>query len=246
MGGENYNPEEIFQMKLLIIEDEPPIADDIKTLCKSILRSKAERTDICYTLEDAQEYLARKHIDLCLLDLNLMGANGYEILKSAVARSFHTIVVSAHVEQAVEAFNYGILDFVPKPVNRERLQKALDKYFHTAESRTTATRFIAVRKQNANYLYAVEEVCYFEAEGYLVKMHLKDGKSELIEKPLTRLVQILPKRFIRAHRSCVIDVNEVTSYRHKGGGVYEVRLKSGVSLPLSRQAYKLLNSFSSK
>ena len=233
-------------MNILIVEDEPPIAENIKELCQSILKSRLDRIDICHTVEDALEFLSRRSIDLCLLDLNLMGANGYEILKTAVAGSFHTIVVSAHIEQAYEAFNYGILDFVPKPVNRERLRAALDKYSGAAEKRSATTKFIAVRKRGASYLYSVDEVSYFEAEGYLVKMHLRDGKSELIEKPLNRLMQILPKNFIRAHRSCVIDVNDVASYRHKGGGVYEIVLKSNVVLPLSRKAYKLLNSYASE
>jgi two-component system response regulator LytT len=233
-------------MNILIVEDEPPIADNIKELCRSILRSRVDKIDICHTMEDALEFLAKRSIDLCLLDLNLMGSNGYEILKSAVAGSFHTIVVSAHIEQAFEAFNYGILDFVPKPVSRERLRTALDKYFGTLENKAASTKFIVVRKKNASFLYSVDEVAYFVAEGYLVKMYLKDGKSEFIEKPLNRLLQILPKRFIRAHRSCVVDVNEVASFRHKGGGVYEVVMKNGVYLPLSRQAYKVLNTYVSK
>ena len=233
-------------MKILIVEDEPPIADNIKELCRSILRSRVDKIDIRYTMEDALDYLGKQGIDLCLLDLNLMGSNGYDILKSAVAGSFHTIIVSAHIEQAIEAFNYGILDFVPKPVSRERLKTALDKYIGTLENTAASTKFLVVRKKNASFLYSVDDVAYFTADGYLVKMHLKDGKSEYIEKPLNRLAQILPKRFIRAHRGCIVDVNEVASYRHKGGGVYEVVVKSGATLPLSRQAYKLLDAFVSK
>ena len=233
-------------MNILIVEDEPPIAENIEELSRSLLKSKVDRIDICHTVEDAREFLNKRSIDLCLLDLNLMGSNGYEILKTAVAGSFHTIVVSAHVEQAYEAFEYGILDFVPKPVSRDRLQMAFEKYSGAVAQQPATTRFISVRKHNTSYLYSVEDVSYFEADSYLVTMHLKDGKSEFIEKPLNRLMQILPSKFIRAHRSCIIDVNDIASYKHKGGGVYEVVLKKGIALPLSRKAYKLLNSYASK
>ncbi len=229
-------------MKLLIVEDEPPIAEDIKEMCESILGSKAERIDVRHTMDDAVEYLARYSIDLCLLDLNLKGENGYEILKSAVSKSFHTIIVSAHTEQAFEAFDYGILDFVPKPVDRGRLKTALDRYFGTIEKTDTGIKYLVVRRRNSNHLISMNEIRYFEAQGYLVKMCLNDGKSEFIEKPLNRLIQILPKRFLQVHRSYIVDIDQTESYRHKGGGVYEIQLKTGEALPLSSKVYKQLRS----
>jgi two-component system response regulator LytT len=229
-------------MNLLIIEDEPPIAEDIKEMSQSILGSKAERIDIRHTMEDALYYLSKHSIDLCLLDLNLRGENGYEILQTAVSKSFHTVIVSAHTEQAFEAFDYGILDFVPKPIDRRRLKTAFDRYFGTIEKMDTGIKYLVVRRRNSNHLISTDEIRYFEAQGYLVKLHLKDGKSELIEKPLNRLIQILPKKFLQVHRSYIVDVDEVDSYRHKGGGTYEIRLKSGENLPLSPKVYRQLSS----
>ncbi len=214
-------------MKLLIVEDEPPIAEDIKDMCTSILGSKAERIDIRHTMDDALEYLVHHTIDLCVLDLNLKGENGYEILHSTVSRSFHTIIVSAHTEQAFEAFDYGILDFVPKPVDRRRLKTALEKYFGTVRNRDEGIKYLVVRRQHSNHLIAVKEIRYFEAQGYLVKMFLRDGKFELIDKPLNRLIQVLPREFLQVHRSYIVAIEEVASFRHKGGGTYALRLKGG-------------------
>lgn len=227
-------------MRILIIEDEPPIAEEIKEMCVSILSSRIEKIDIVNTINDAENFLAANPIDLCLLDLNLKGKNGYDILKHSVSGSFHTIIISAYTDQAIEAFNYGVLDFVPKPVVLDRLRVALNKFSETETRQKTNIKFLVVRKHNSNHLVSIDEIRYFEAHGYVVKIIIKNGKSELIEKPLNRLIQILPDNFIRIHRSYIVDISEISSYKHKGGGVYEVVLKQGEHLPLSPSAYKQL------
>jgi two-component system response regulator LytT len=228
-------------MNVLIIEDEPPIAEDIKEMSCSILSSRLSRIDIVHTLNEAEEFLKHHTIDLCLLDLNLKGRDGYELLNRAVAGAFHTIIISAHTEQAHEAFQFGVLDFVPKPVERDRLRRAFDLYLSKQEGVDASLKYLVVRKQRTNHLISVDEILYFQAEGYLVRMFLKTGKPEYIEKPLNRLVQILPKKFVQVHRSCIVALEQIASYRHKGGGVYELTLKDGTTLPLSPSMVKTLD-----
>jgi DNA-binding LytR/AlgR family response regulator len=227
-------------MKILIIEDEPPIAEDIKEICQSILSDKIDSIDIIYTFSEAEEFLKNHTIDLCLLDLNLKGKNGYDILRQTVSHPFHTIIISAYTDQAIEAFNYGVLDFVPKPVDTNRLKIAFNKYFDSAKSVGKGIKYLVVRKHNSNHIISVDEIRYFEAHGYIVRIFMKEGRTELIEKPLNRLIQLLPENFIRIHRSYIADIKEISSFKHKGGGVYDVELKKGEHLPLSPSAYKLL------
>jgi DNA-binding LytR/AlgR family response regulator len=228
-------------MNILIIEDEPPIAEDIREMSSSILASKLSRIDVVHTLKEAEQFLKDHTIDLCLLDLNLKGKNGYDLLTRAVAGAFHTIIISAHTEQAPEAFQYGVLDFVPKPVERDRLRRALNLYLDRQAIVEASLKYLVVRKQKANHLISVDEILYFEAEGYLVKLFLKSGKPEYIEKPLNRLAQILPKKFLQVHRSYIVALDQVSSYRHKGGGVYEMTLKDGTTIPLSPTMVKTLD-----
>ncbi len=68
-------------------------------------------------------------IDVLFLDLNLNGKDGFDLLKTSVSGAFHVIIISAHTEQALKAFEYGVLDFVGKPFNKERLARALDRVF---------------------------------------------------------------------------------------------------------------------
>ncbi|MBK7227614.1 MAG: hypothetical protein IPH97_01775 [Ignavibacteriales bacterium] len=59
--------------------------------------------------------------------MNLNAKDGFELLKQVVSQSFHTIVISANINRAIEAFEYGVLDFIPKPYNIERLKAAFQR-----------------------------------------------------------------------------------------------------------------------
>jgi two-component system response regulator LytT len=222
-------------VRILIVEDEPPIAEDIERSVRAILRDRVKAVEICWTLDKAINRLEGGRFDLCLLDLNLSGESGFALLRQAVSRPFPTIIVSAHTEQALRAFEFGVLDFVPKPFTRERLRKALDRCFERRPPDPDfAARTLVARRGRENILVPTAEVEFFKAVRYLVEAHLEDGRQILLDKPLERLEQILPSRFIRIHRSYLVDRNRIESFAHRGGGRYAVRLKGGVELPLSR------------
>jgi two-component system response regulator LytT len=102
-------------MRILIVEDERPTAEDIKMLVEHILNKEITSIHIETTLDSAMWYLKEKSIDVLLLDLNLNSKDGFQLLKQVVSQSFHTIVISANTNRAIEAFENGVLDFIPKP-----------------------------------------------------------------------------------------------------------------------------------
>ena len=115
-------------MRLVIVEDEPPIAEDVEHACRSILGNRIRSLRVFFTLDEAADFLASHPVDLLLLDLTLSGEDGYDLLRQAVAGPFQTIVISAHTDQAIDAYAHGVLDFVPKPLDEERLRLALDRF----------------------------------------------------------------------------------------------------------------------
>src|SRR3546814_13063742 len=82
--------------------------------------------------------------DVRLLDLNLHGRDGFDLLKRAVAGSFDTIVVSANTDRALEAFEYGVVDFVPKPFTEARLSQAFERRLAKRDE-GEAIRYLVVR-----------------------------------------------------------------------------------------------------
>ena len=81
-------------MKILIVEDEYPTAEYTQLLCREILEKKLTSIDMVHDLPEALQFIKNHQIDLCLLDLNLHGENGYDLLQTATAQSFHTVIIS--------------------------------------------------------------------------------------------------------------------------------------------------------
>src|SRR5215207_4716738 len=133
-------------MKILIVEDEPLLAGRMERFCREILGPQLESVRIATMFDEASARLAEAPIDVLLLDLNLNGADGMELLKASVAGSFHTIIVSANTEQALRAFEFGVIDFVAKPCMKDRLAQALQRVSDRDGRAACAAKFLAVRK----------------------------------------------------------------------------------------------------
>ncbi len=101
-------------MRVLIVEDVTLIAERIADLAKQFLPDA--KIKISHTLEDAKLCIREESYDLLFLDLNLNGKDGFDLLHFAVAASFQTIIITANREQASLAFDYGVLDFISKPI----------------------------------------------------------------------------------------------------------------------------------
>lgn len=227
-------------MHILIVEDEYSIARDIEWNCKHILRDQIKSIRIIQTLDNASKYLAKNPIDLLLLDLNLSGKSGFELLKIAVSFSFHTIIISAYTDQAIEAFQYGVLDFIPKPFDENRFRKAIDRYFGIAKREGNCTKFLTVRKQNQHIVLSVEDIVYFRAANYYVEAVLKSNEIEILDKSMNHLAQILPTNYFRIHRSFIVDINSIESFTPVIKGTSKLILKNGVKLSLSKNRFKEL------
>lgn len=239
MGSQNPNSYLRNIMRILIIEDEPPIAEYIEDSVRTILAEEISSVNIVYTLDEAILFLKNNRIDLCMLDLNLKGKSGYDLLKYAASLPFHTIIISAYTDRAITAFEYGVIDFIPKPFDLKRLRLAFDRYYGRAQNPQKA-KYLIFRKKNKNLLLTINDVIYFKSEGYLVNANLINGDVILLEKTLKHLEIILPFNFIRIHRSYIANIDFIKSYQNIGGGVYNIELKDDNSLPISRSGLKLL------
>ncbi len=226
-------------MRILIVEDEPPIAEYIERCTRLLLKGSIRRIDAVYSLEEARLFLRKNKIDLCLLDLNLSGTDGYDLLKQALAMPFQSIIISAHTEKAVSAFEYGVIDFVPKPFTIERLQKAFDRYLDKS-SAPSQMKYLVYRLGKENRLLAVDDVVFFKAIRIFVEAYLGDGRKVLLDKHLNQLEHVLSADFIRVHRSYMVNIHHFDCYQHSGESRYRLQLKDGTVLPVSRYRYPAL------
>lgn len=229
-------------MRILIVEDEEMVARRLERLLKGLLADQAPAIRRAPSLAAALTEIAEREIDLLFLDLNLNGRSGFDVLADAVSRRFQTIIVSAHEEKAIAAFEYGVTDFVPKPFTEARLRKALDRVLVRDESAREALRYLAVRRGGELRPVRIEDVVYVQGAGDYAELHCRDGSTHLHDKSLTALEQLLPSTFLRIHRSYVANLRDVRALRSEPGSRYSLRLSTGEELPVSRTRVAALRS----
>jgi two-component system, LytTR family, response regulator LytT len=225
-------------MKIVIVEDERVAARRLERLTREVFGDRIEFIHCFETLAAADEFLGRNEIDLLLLDLNLNGADGFELLSRAVAESFYTIVVSATTDRAIQAYEYGVVDFVPKPYDQQRLRRALERLDNAGLLRSRPVSVLVVKNQGRLQPIYVQDILFLQGAGDYAEIHCRDGSMALHNKSLEALESMLPLHFVRIHKSYILDLREVVNLHIHGGGKYRVELKNGKSLPVSRTRYK--------
>lgn len=227
-------------MEILIIEDEARIAKRLERMTKQFFAKSLDTLHLAESLKDGLEYVKNNKLDLVLLDLNLNGDSGFDILETAVSESFDTIIVSAQKDQALSAFEYGVLDFVPKPFNQERMDQAFHRVISKEKNTPTGIRFLAIKKRGSIILIEVEDVLYIRGAGVYSELFLKSGQRELHDKSLEKLEQLLPNNFERIHKSYLVKMTIVKEIIVKSGSKYTLELNNGKNLPIGRTRYKEL------
>lgn len=229
-------------MDILIVEDESRIAKRIERMTRDILGSSLNSITHIDTLDEAHIFIENHSLDLVLLDLNLNGVNGFDLLSVAVSSSFHTIIISAYKEQAITAFDYGVLDFVPKPFNRDRLEQALNQLFVNENKAPSKTKYLAIKKRGRIQLIPVEDVLYIKGAGTYTELILSNGHKELHDKSMEKLEQLLGFSFERIHKSYLVRMSEIKEIIVESGSKYMARLKNGALIPIGRTKYKSLKA----
>lgn len=225
-------------MNILIVEDESRIAKRIERMTRDILGNTLQSLKHIKTLHEALIFIENNSLDLVLLDLNLHGNNGFDLLRTAVSESFHTIVISAYKDQAITAFEYGVLDFVPKPFNRDRLEQAFNRAITKEKSENNKIKLLAIKKRGRIQLIPIEDLVYIKGAGPYTELLLVDGKKELHDKSLEKLEQLLSHTFERIHKSYLVKMSEVKEIIVKPGSKYMAELKNGALIPIGRTKYK--------
>lgn len=218
-------------MKVLIVEDEAPAARRLQRLVAGQLNLDGSDFRIAESLEQAQLQLRATRFGLLLLDLDLAGQSGFDLLRSGPNQQTPTIVVSANTQQALQAFDLDVIDFVPKPVNEDRLARAIlrAKLSHTKEQRITVVSMGQID------LVSVKSIVSISGADDYVEIRTSEGQRLLHHERLSELETSLPDRFIRIHRSHMVNLEFVSRLGATANGGIAIELTNGQSLPVSRR-----------
>lgn len=231
MGYTHHGAEDTL-MYILIVEDEHIIAQRLERLLREASPDERLHIGHCATLEAAEQWVAEQLVDAVFLDLNLNGDDGFALLADMASQAFHTVVVSAHTERAMEAFEWGVLDFVGKPFGAARVAKTLERLRGARAQHPAAA--LAVRSAGRIERVSVADIAYVQAAGAYSELVLRDGQVRLHGKSLDRLLDLLPPSFERIHRSYAVRLDEVLRIQVREGSRYSAVLASGAFLPVGR------------
>ena len=229
-------------MKIVVIEDEIMVARRIQMFCKNILGDRITLLKHFMVIEDAEDFINANNIDLLLLDLNLNSRDGFDVLKNKLAASFNTVIISANTDRAIEAFEYGVLDFVGKPFKQERLAQAINKLTLGNTAHSQQLKFLSIKKFGCIEMNDINQVAYIQATGNYSELHLVNGDTELHDKNLERLLTILPVKFERVHKSYAVPLNQIKKLLKHGGSSYSLELSTGEIIPLGRTRYATIKN----
>lgn len=221
-------------MRILVVEDEPVVAKRLVRLLEEILEGQDRNIDTATSLDQAHERMTDAAYDVLCLDLNLHGQDGFDLLASAVAGPHQTIVVSANNDRALEAFEYGVIDFVPKPFGRERLKKALARLRGTRVPEEQRARYLAFRHGARTEVVELERIRAVHGADNYAEVELTDGRRLYHDKTLDKLEGLLPSNFERVHRSHIVNLKHVVGIESLTGSRYRAGLDSGETVPISR------------
>jgi len=212
------------------LDDELPGLTYLKMLCEQLGTVEVVR---CFSSPSA--FLLEQDkldFDVCLLDINMPDINGIEVARSL--KNKPVIFTSAYPEFAVNAFEIEALDFIKKPVTKERLEKALHKAEKNIREEKNFFTWNSNLGKSAIYFDDILYITTSEIDKRDKVLHLQDN-SELILKNITidKLLSLLPSsRFLQVNKSDVITKKAIQAYTAD-----EIVLKTKVTLNLG-ESYK--------
>ncbi|EMY62311.1 LytR/AlgR family response regulator transcription factor [Leptospira terpstrae] len=227
-------------MRILIVEDEIVAARGLERMLRELLKTKITSLRIEKSLIGSQCFIQENEIDLLFLDLNLDGDIGFDLLKETSAASFLTIITSGNTAEAIRAFDYGVLDFVPKPISKDRMIKALQKF--QTNSVGTKTKYIGIKQESSVNLIATKDILYVQSFDKRVKVYKKTGEMFVHNKSLDSIFKVLPAHFLQIHRSFLVNGKQIKKIITSKGGSYQIELSTGTLLKMGRNYYKELKS----
>ena len=215
-------------MKILIVDDE--------ALARERLEQLITELDPAISLLQAEngllalEAIGREHPDIVLLDIRMPGMDGLEVAHhiAGLATPPGVIFTTAYQEHALEAFEANAIDYLLKPIRKQRLQAALQRadIYHRARLSELRNAASSVRTHLSAIVHGsirlvpVEEICYLRAEQKYVVAAWPGGEL-LIDESLKSLETEFSARFLRIHRNALVSLQHIEHLgKDKQGGYY--------------------------
>ena len=237
-------------MRTLIVDDEPLARERIRTLLRD--EPDIELIGECADGKEAVSAIQGKNPELLFLDVQMPEMDGFAVLEAVGPERVPAVVfVTAYDRYALRAFDVHALDYLLKPFDRERFHKALERArAQVGERGKLGDRLLALLKDIKEepkrperfviksagrvFFLRADEIDWVEAAGNYVQLHV-GSTTHLMRETMGGLeARLDPEKFVRIHRSAIVQVDRLKEMRPAFHGDYIVILQDGTRLDLSR------------
>jgi two-component system LytT family response regulator len=244
------------KLKAVIIDDQ----EDIRSINRTLLSQNFPDIEVVGEadgVESGFELLNKAQPDIVLLDIEIKGGTGFNILQKVRPYNFMVIFITAFDEFAIKAIKFSAIDYILKPINETEFCSAIESAISTYERNKVAmqvqnlldhvedkgkNRKIILRTMESIFLVDLEEILYCESDNSYTTFYLSDGKEILISRGIKEYEQMLsPYRFFRPHQRYLVNLNQVERIDKNDGG--SIILKSKASIPISHRRKQALMDF---
>ena len=246
------------KIRTVIVDDEPLARRNIRLLLEK--DPEIEIVDECRNGREAVNALKNLIPELVFLDIQMPEMDGFDVLAAVGPEKIQAIIfVTAFDQYALKAFEVHALDYLLKPFDDARFKKALSQAKKQIEQRQInqiSRKLLALLEDREHNLGAkkpdsylsrlmiklasrvvllnVSEIDWIEADGNYAKLHVGKKSHLLREKMHDLEAQLDPKKFVRIHRSIIVNLERIKEMHPHFNGDYIVVLKDGSQLKLSR------------
>jgi two-component system, LytTR family, response regulator len=239
-------------LSALIVDDEALARERLRTLLAA--HAEVRLVGECAGGEEAVEAIAAHAPDLVFLDVQMPGCGGFDVVAAVGPERMPAVVfATAYDEFALRAFDADAVDYLLKPIGAERLREALHRvrqrlaagaprlppaFVAALEKLGSAPAYrdrFAVRVGERFNVVRTADIAWIEAADNYVKLHAA-GSAHLLRSPLREVEAMLdPRRFLRIHRSIIVNVDRVRALTSWGLGEYLFELADGTRVSSSRR-----------
>jgi len=237
-------------MKAIIIDDEKRARVSLALLLQEYC-PEVEVVAECENLSEGVKAIRKFNPEVVLLDIEMPGHSGLELLDFFDEKdiNFGIVFTTAYNEYAIQAFKLSAIDYLLKPIAPEELvgaiarvekQKNIQFKALTENIQNDTFEKIAVPSGNSLILLKISDIIYIKGEGAYSEIYMSDKSKHMVSRNLKNFEEILlkDKRFLRTHKSYIVNFDEVVSYNKSDGGWLD--MKNGNSIPVSSDKSNLI------
>ncbi|MEO6174141.1 MAG: LytTR family DNA-binding domain-containing protein [Flavobacterium circumlabens] len=232
------------KIKVIIVDDERSSREELKIALKAyedfVLTGEAENAD------EAKDLIETTMPDLIFLDIEMPEKSGFDLLES-LDNVPAVLFITAYNQYAVQAFEVNALDYLMKPIRKERFAKAIEKIRNTITPKysldnVAKDRKIFIKDGEKRFFVRIDEIYRIESLENYTRLYF-EGKKALQRRSLRQWEEMLDETiFFRINRTEIVNIRYIQEVNRAVSGRLEVKLKTGELLEVSnRQAVKFKN-----